>query len=112
MRDCIFLEETLTADGCGGQTSVWHKGKPFRAAFQFRTSTEGRRASAAEVHSDYLVTVSRDLEVRHHQVFLREDGKVFRVTQDGDDHATPATAGIDMRDFTAEEWILPGEVEA
>jgi hypothetical protein len=40
-------------------------------------------------------------------VFVRKrDGKIFRVTSDGDDKATPKSTVLDMRQVTAEEWSL------
>jgi hypothetical protein len=43
--------------------------------------------------------------LEYHEVFRRlDDGKVFRVTSDGDDKFTPASAGLNMRQVTAEEF--------
>ena len=43
--------------------------------------------------------------LNYHDVFRRvRDGKIFRVTTDGDDKATPASAALDMRVVNAEEW--------
>ena len=33
------------------------------------------------------------------------DGKIFRVTSDGDDKRTPRSAALNMRNVSAEEWI-------
>jgi hypothetical protein len=35
------------------------------------------------------------------------DGKIFRITSDGDDNHTPKSATLDMRQVSAEEWSLP-----
>jgi hypothetical protein len=44
-------------------------------------------------------------------VFRREsDGKIFRVTSDGDDKKTPPSAGLDMRQVTAEEFVPAGNI--
>jgi len=41
-------------------------------------------------------------------VFRRAfDGKIFRVTSDGSDKYTPASATLNMRQVTAEEYELP-----
>jgi hypothetical protein len=59
------------------------------------------------VTSLYTVTTSRAIVLEYHDVFRREsDGKIFRVTSDGDDLYTPKSAGLDMRQVTAEEWVL------
>jgi hypothetical protein len=43
-------------------------------------------------------------------VFRRNrDGKIFRVTSDGDDKHTPISATLNMRVVTAEEFKLPNE---
>jgi hypothetical protein len=39
-------------------------------------------------------------------VFKRlRDGKIFRVTSDGDDVVTPESASFHFAQVTAEEWI-------
>jgi hypothetical protein len=46
--------------------------------------------------------------LQYHDVFRRlSDGKIFRVTSDGDDKFTPDTATLNMRQVTAEEWEPP-----
>ena len=35
------------------------------------------------------------------------DGKIFRVTSDGDDIQTPERAGFSFTQVTAEEYLLP-----
>jgi hypothetical protein len=43
-----------------------------------------------------------------HDVIMRiADGKIFRITSDGDDNKTPKSATLDMRQVSAEEWSLP-----
>ena len=55
----------------------------------------------------YTVTTTKALNLQYHDVFRRvEDSKIFRVTSDGDDKKTPPSAGLDMRQVTAEEWKL------
>ena len=42
-----------------------------------------------------------------HDVFRRErDKKIFRVTSDGTDKATPPTATFQISQVSAEEWTL------
>lgn len=44
----------------------------------------------------------------YHDVIKRlKDGKILRITSDGDDSATPASASLNMRTCTAEEWTPP-----
>ena len=50
----------------------------------------------------------KNLTLEYHDVLRRvRDGKIFRVTSDGDDSYTPASATLDMRQVTCEEWKLP-----
>lgn len=37
------------------------------------------------------------------------DGQTFRVTSKGENNATPRSAGLDMRQVSAEEYELTGD---
>lgn len=112
MEKCIYLNKQVTPDGYGGYTTVWTEGAEFDAAIVFDTSIEARVAEAQGVTSRYTVTTSRALTLEYHDVFMRvKDGKIFRVTSDGDDKYTPQSASLDMRQVTAEEFTLKDEIE-
>ena len=107
MDKCIMLNKVTTADGYGGYITTWADGAEFDAAITFDTSMQARTADKAGVTSLYTVTTSRALTLEYHDVFKRiSDGKVFRVTSDGDDKYTPKSATLDMRQVTAEEWSV------
>lgn len=107
MEECVMLDKRTVDDGIGGYTRTWEEGAHFQAAIVFASSIEARRAAKEGVSSLYTVTISRANMLEYHDVFRRvRDGKVFRVTSDGDDSYTPASAGLDMRQVTAEEWVL------
>lgn len=107
MDKCIMLNKVTTADGYGGYITTWVDGAEFDAAITFDTSMQARTADKAGVTSLYTVTTTRLLNLEYHDVFRRvRDGKVFRVTSDGDDKFTPASATLDMRQVTAEEWSV------
>lgn len=107
MDKCIILNKVTTADGYGGYITTWTDGAEFDAAITFDTSMQARTADKAGVTSLYTVTTSKALTLEYHDVFRRvRDGKVFRVTSDGDDKFTPASATLDMRQVTAEEWSV------
>ena len=109
MEKCVCLNKQTQADGYGGYITTWVEGARFDAAITFDTSIEARRAEAEGVSSLYTVTTSRALTLEYHDVFRRiSDGKVFRVTSDGDDKFTPASTALDMRQVTAEEWVING----
>ena len=107
MYDCVFLNKTRTDDGYGGYRTRWEEGAQFKAAITFDTSIEARTAEVQGVTSLYTVTTQKNLTLEYHEVFKRlSDNKIFRVTSDGDDKFTPPSAGLNMRQVTAEEWVL------
>ena len=108
MENCIMLDKTTVADGYGGYQAQWSDGAEFTAAIVLDSSMEARIAERQGVTALYTVTTSKTLNLQYHDVFRRaSDGKVFRVTSDGDDKRTPQSAGLDMRQVTAEEWEIP-----
>lgn len=111
MEECVLLDKTTAADGYGGYISAYRPGAKFAAAIVFDTSIQARVAEYEGVTSRYTVTTSRSLTLEYHDVFRRtRDSKIFRVTSDGDDKFTPQSAGLNMRQVTAEEWTLPSAV--
>ena len=109
METCVLMDKRTEADGYGGYRTVYVAGASFQAAIVFDTSIEARTAEKQGVTSLYTVTTSKTLTLEYHDVFKRtRDNKVFRVTSDGDDRYTPASATLDMRQVTAEEWRLDG----
>ncbi len=108
---CVLLNKITTADGYGGYDTVWQDGAKFEAAITLDTSTQARVAEKQGVTALYTVTTTTALNLQYHDVFRRErDGKIFRVTSDGDDKRTPRGVGaLDMRQVSAEEWRLGDE---
>ena len=110
MTACTMITETITDDSYGGTKPIWIDGKTFNAAITLLSSNEVISAQKKEVEAKYNVITERDENLQHHDVFRREtDGKIFRVTKNGDDDKTPESAGLNMRLVTAEEWKLPNE---
>ena len=107
-EDCVLLNKITSADGYGGYVTTWTDGAVIRAAIILDNSIQARAAEKAGVTALYTVTTRRNLNLQYHDVFRRiRDGKVFRVTSDGDDKLTPPSAGLDMRQVSAEEWVIP-----
>lgn len=103
-----FLEKKRIPDGEGGFSTTWEEGAKFSAAITFDTSIEARAAEKQGVTSIYTITTEKSVVLEYHDVLKRLfDGKIFRVTSDGDDKHTPASSTLDMRQVTAEEWSLP-----
>lgn len=108
MERCTFLDKITTEDGYGSYYSRWQDGAKFDAAIVYDTSMQARLAGAQGVTSLYTVTTGKQINLQYHDIFRREsDGKIFRVTSDGDDRKTPASAMLNMRQVSAEEWELP-----
>ena len=108
MDACVILNKVTTADGYGGYITTWQDGAEFDAAVVLDTTMEARTAEKQGVTSLYTITTRKVMNLQYHDVFRRvRDGKIFRVTSDGDDKYTPSGAKLDMRQVTAEEWELP-----
>lgn len=105
MEECIMMDKTTVSDGYGGFIQKWVDGAPFSAAIVFDSSMPARVASVQGVSDLYTITTRKAINLQYHDVFRRaRDGKIFRVTSDGDDKRTPEQASLDMRVVSAEEW--------
>lgn len=110
LENCTILDKRTVNDGYGGYDTTWVDGASFYAAIVLDSSLQARVAEKAGVTALYTVTTSKNINLQYHDVFRREsDSKIFRVTSDGDDKKTPASATLDMRQVSAEEWSLPNE---
>lgn len=109
MENCVMLNKQTTSDGYGGYETTWVDGAEFKAAIVLDTSIQAKVAEQQGVTGIYTITTSRALNLQYHDVFRRvRDGKIFRVTSDGDDKLTPASATLDMRQVSGEEFSLNG----
>lgn len=107
MEKCTIINKSIVSDGYGGYVTTWTDGAEFDGAIVLNSSMEARIGEQQGVTALYTVTTSRALNLQYHDVFRREsDGKIFRVKSDGDDLKTPMSAGLDMRQVSAEEYIL------
>ena len=107
MENCTIIDKQTIADGMGGVITTWTDGATFDAAIVFESSMQARTAEAQGVKSLYTVTTVKSVILQYHDIFRRErDKKIFRVTSDGDDKFTPASAMLNMRQVTAEEYTL------
>lgn len=107
LESCIMIDKTTVPDGYGGYKPTWVEGAIFQAAIVLDTSMQAKLAESQGVTGLYTVTTKRAMNLQYHDVFKRQsDGKIFRVTSDGDDKKTPKKAKLDMRQVSAEEWEL------
>ena len=108
MEACLLLDKTTSLDDYGGIITVWKAGAAFQAALALDSSIQAKVAAVQGVTGLYSVTTRKAINLQYHDVFRREsDGKIFRVTSDGDDKKTPKSAGLNSRVVSAEEWELP-----
>lgn len=108
MEPCQLIEKTRVPDGEGGFLASWTNGAEFSAAVVCDQSMQARAAEKQGVTSLYTVTCEPNAKLEYHDVFRRlSDGKIFRVTSDGDDVQTPKRATFQFSQVTAEEWELP-----
>lgn len=109
MEPCVMLDKQTAPDGYGGRIDTYVEGAEFECAITFDTSMQARTAEKQGVTSMYTVTTLKSMVLEYHDVFRRlSDGKIFRVTSDGDDKYTPKSATLNMRQVTAEEWVPAG----
>ena len=107
MTTVVLMEKTRQPDGEGGFITSWNDGVSFEAAITFDTSMKSRIAERQGVTSRYTITTGKNAKLEYHDVIRRlSDGKVFRISSDGDDVQTPDRATFQFLQVTAEEWVL------
>lgn len=111
MEDFVFINKTRESDGEFGQITTWTESKTtFKANARFDSSMQARIGEAQGVTSLFTITTRKAITLEYHDVIKRlSDNKIFRVTSDGDDKKTPDSASLNMRQVTAEEWVIPNE---
>lgn len=107
METFCFIDKSRKPDGEGGYVVEWSEGAEFEANARFDNSMQARIAEKQGVTSLYTITTRKDINLEYHEIIKRiSDGKIFRVTSDGDDNKTPNSATLNMRQVSAEEWEL------
>ncbi len=108
MEQFHIMDKVTSDDGYGGVTTEWKEGATFQGVATFDSSMQARAAEKQGVTSMYTVTTPKSVVLQYHDVIKRDrDGKVLRITSDGDDKYTPASAGLNMRQVSAEEFVIP-----
>lgn len=103
--ECVIMDRHTVDDNTGGYNIEWQEGAHIKAAITLDTSMQARIADKQGVTALYTVTTGKNINLQYHDVIKRlDDGKIFRITSDGDDKATPRNANLNMRQVSAEEW--------
>ena len=110
MESFVFMNKARVDDGESGYITTWAEGAEFTANARFDSSMQARIGEAQGVTALYTITTRKAVTLEYHDVVKRvSDQKIFRVTSDGDDVKTPESAGLNMRQVTAEEWKIPND---
>lgn len=110
MEECIILDKQTAPDGYGGVITRYVEGAHIACAIVLNSSNEAMIAQQLGAQAQYTITTRKSVNLQEHDVLKRlNDGKIFRVKSDGDDKHTPASAGLNMRQVTAEEYVLPAD---
>lgn len=108
MEKCVILNKVTVGDGEGGYYTQWTEGAEITAAITHDSTMEARIAESEGVTSVFTITTGRDVILSFHDVIKRiSDGRIFRVTSNGEDKKSPVIATIDASQVSAEAWELP-----
>ena len=105
----VYVSKTLAPDGEGGMIPTWVEGTDkFMATADFANSTLSTIANKLTERVNCTITTSKAVTLEPMDVIKRlSDGQYFRITTDGKNNKTPASATLDMRQSQAELWVLP-----
>ena len=103
-----IINKSVVDDGYGGTTTIWTDGMAIKGAIVYNDSTQMKIAQAMGVTATYTLTVRKNVALDYHTVLRREsDKKIFRLVSNSDDKKTPEEAALNMRQYNAEEFVLP-----
>jgi hypothetical protein len=105
-----FISESTVDDGMGGYKPTYIVGATFDAVLVLDDSIQAQRAEQDGVKGVYTMTTDKAVPLEWHKIFRRKGANnVYRVTSK-DEHATPSTSPLNMREVKAEEYALTGAV--
>lgn len=108
MEPYRMLDEVTRSNGINGVITEYIPGAEFMAAETYNNSMEARIGAAQGVTALLTIITHTDVILPYHKIIQRiSDGKIRRITSDGNHRRTPPSADIDMRSVSAEEWELP-----
>ena len=102
-----IMERTRVSDNAGGSNTTWKEGLEFEAALSLNNSPEVRIGEMQGFTEVYTILYPKTISLDYHDVIKRKsDSKVFRITSDGEDMATPTISAMALRSVSAEKWEL------
>lgn len=105
-----FINESTVDDGYGGYMTAYTVGASFDAVLVLNDSIQAQRAEQDGVKGVYTLTTDKAVPLAWHKIFrLKGTNDVYRVTSK-DEHATPSTSPMNLREVKAEEYALTGAV--
>ena len=103
----VVMNKLTVDDGYGGTKRTWAEGITIQGAMVMNNSMEAKIAESLGAVGSYTLTVKKNVLLDYHDVLKRaSDGKIFRLVNDSDDVKTPDGAGLNMRQYSAEEYQL------
>lgn len=106
----VFMVKQLIPDGYGGYTRTWAEGAEFPATANFQQSSIAMIADQMTERVNCTITTPKSIILEKFDVVKRlSDGQVFRILSSGKGNSTPRSAALDMRQSTAELWVIPDE---
>ena len=102
-----IIDRVTTDDGYGGVITEWRDGASIQGALVFDSSSEMKVAQSLGSTAAYTINERKNINLDYHTVIRREsDGHIFRILSNSDDRKTPQSAGLNMLQYSAEEWVL------
>ena len=108
--DYVIVNKIIVDDGYGGYTVKWVDGITIKGALGNPSETEIVVAQARGARITNTMLIDKALTLDYHTVLRRvSDGKVFRVTSNGEEAYTPASSSLNKRKIMCEEWEIPAD---
>ena len=108
LENCIMMDKRTSLDEYGGFVTEYVPGAEFQCVIVRDTSINAKVAEKQGVKDVYTITTPKVLKLNFGDVFKRlSDNKAFKVTTNSDDRKTPESATLNMRQVSAEEYIIP-----
>lgn len=107
----VYIDKSHVRDEEGNVVVTWiETDVQFNASVRLDSSIQAKRAQAEGVKDLYTIYTRKDTVLGAFDVVKRiETGEYYRITTNGRDNKTPASAGLNMRAVSAERWELPDD---